>query len=120
MVDEDRPGGPLPDSGEPGATRPVPGSLPRPELWPPGTQERPYARREEQGASRPSAGQRRLIWLSVALLVVAAVVLGLAVLVARWWPVAVAVVLGVAGAVLGLRSRILQDVSVTDSPTGHA
>ncbi len=89
-------------------------------MWPRGTGEQPFRGAERDTATPPSAGRRRLAFVAVAVMVVGALLVGLAVVMTTWWPAVAGVVVGLAGAVLAVRVRILQDVSVSDSPTGPA
>ena len=108
----------LPDSGEPGVAPPAPGSLPRPRLWPTGAGEAPFVGAEEDTATPPSSGRRRLAWVAVALMVLGVLLVGLAVVVTSWLPLVAGVVVGLVGCGLAWRAQIMEDVTVSDSPHG--
>jgi len=108
-------------SGDPGVRPPDPDALPRPALWSPpapGSQARAFSGLEEDSATPVSREGWRSAWLAVGLMLVGAVLLGIA-FVTRAPVVAVlAVLVGGAGAVLAWKFKIMEDVSVEDSPTG--
>ena len=106
----------LPDSGEPGIAPPVPGSLPRPAMWPAGATETPFDGAEDDTATPPSQARRRVSYAGVGAMIVAVVVVGLAVVTTSWAIFAVGLVLGAVGAVVALKAGIMNDVSVSDSP----
>lgn len=108
----------LPTSGDPGVAPPVPGSLPRPAMWADGTQETPFRGMEGDTATPPSTGRKRLAFVAVAIMVAGVVLVGLSVALTSWTLLAAGVVIGACGAVLALRVRIMDDVSVSDSPSG--
>lgn len=108
----------LPSSGDPGTRPPVPGSLPRPAMWPRGARQTPFDGAEEDTATPPTPARRRLAYIAVAIMIAGVVLVGLSLVATSWLLLAVGVVLGVVGAVLALRARIMEDVSVSDSPHG--
>lgn len=110
----------LPDSGEPGRTPPTPGMLPTPAMWPDGAVEAPFDGAAEDTATPPSPGRKRTAYVAVALMVVGVVVVGLALVVTSWLVLAVGLVVGAVGMSLAWRARIMEDVSVSDSPGGPA
>jgi MFS family permease len=106
----------LPDSGEPGLAPPAPGSLPRPAMWPDSTVGAPFSGAEDDTATPPSPGRRKLAYAGVAAMILAVVLVGLAVVTTSWVVLAVGLVIGLAGAVVAVRAGIMEDVSVSDSP----
>lgn len=110
----------LPDSGETGVRPPSPASLPRPALWPRGARDAPFRGAAEDTATPPGPGRRKVAWVAVALMLVGAVCLGAAVAFRSWLPAGVGVVVGLVGVVVAWRVRIMQDVSISDSPHGPA
>lgn len=103
----------LPTSGEPGVPRPSPADLPRPALWPRGA-TRPFSGRRDGTAERPSRGQQVGAWVGTALMVLGVVLLGLALVLPSWPAAAAGLAVGVVGVGVAVRSRILEDVSVSD------
>jgi hypothetical protein len=89
-----------------------PVGLPRPEMWPVGATDQPFRGIEdepdEDAPSRP-----HLAWVAVGLMVAGAVLVGLAVVLQSWVPLAAGVVVGLVGLVLALRARIFQDVKLS-------
>jgi len=110
----------LPSSGEPGLSPPRPGSLPRPALWSAGTGDTPFRGAQEDTADPPAPGRRKVAAFAILIMVVGVVLLGVAVATLSWPAALAGVVVGSAGAVLGVRVRIMEDVSVSDSPHGPA
>lgn len=108
----------LPSSGEPGLRPPAPGDLPRPALWSPGLPEAPFDGAQEDTADPPTPARRKLAWIAVALMLLGVALVGVALVATSWTALAVAVLVGVVGVVLALRARIMEDVSVSDSPHG--
>lgn len=108
----------LPDSGEPGLSPPAPGSLPHPEMWPDGDVGRPFRGVAEDSPSKVPSGRRKLAYLAVAIVIVGALFVAFAIVTTSWTWCIVGVVVGAVGVVLALRSRIMEGVSVTDSPRG--
>lgn len=106
----------LPASGDPGVRPPVPGSLPRPVMWPPGAEGTPFDGAEEDTATPPSPRRRKVAYAGVGLMVVAVIVLGLGVALTSWPLLAVGLVVGGVGAALAWRAGIMEDVSISDSP----
>lgn len=110
----------LPSSGEPGVRPPMPGSLPRPAMWPDGIRDAPFRVGQDDSPPPPSPTKRTLAWVAVAAIVVGLILIGIA-MVTTSWPIGIAgIVIAVLGAVVGLRAQIMEAVSVTDSPTGSA
>lgn len=103
------------------AEREITHGVSRPRLWPepaPGEQPRAFDRlQSEEGPFRAPATLRRRSYIAVALLVLGAVCIAAAVVVPSWWLVPPGVLIGLAGAVLALRSRIFTAVTVGQSPT---
>ena len=110
----------LPASGDPGTRPPAPGSLPRPAMWPPGAEQTPFDGAEEDTATPPSPARRRAAYAGVALMIVGVVLVGFAVALTSWLLLVLGLVIGGAGAVVALKARIMEDVSVSDSPHGSA
>lgn len=108
----------LPASGEPGLAPPTPGSLPRPAMWPAGAQGTPFDGAAEDTATPPSAGRRRVAFLAVAVMIVGVVLVGLSAVQTSWTLLVVGLVVGALGGGMGLRVRIMEDVSVSGSPHG--
>lgn len=106
----------LPDSGEPGIAPPTNAGLPRPAMWPAGAERQPFDDIEEDTETPAGPGRRSAVWLAVGLMVAGAVLVGLAVVMMAWPPAVAGVLVGGVGAVLALRARIMEDVSVSDSP----
>jgi len=101
-----------------------PADLPRPALWPqPPSGSQPLGVPSRQGdeADRVQAGRSRLrqAWTGVGLMVLGAVLLGVAVIVRELWPLVAGLVVGAAGAAVAFRARIMDDVSDGDSPTAQ-
>ena len=70
----------------------------------------------ESDAPSPSKTQRRVSWVAVVLLLAGLIVCAAA-FVARFWPLGAAgVVLGAVGAVLAVTFRVLDEVSVSQTP----
>ena len=115
--------GALPDSGD-GVPPPRPDALPHPALWaegPPGTPAHAFDGKQEDDAEIPPQTRERTLatWGAVGAMVVAAILLGVA-LVLRSVPLGVVgLVAGVAGAVVAVRAKIMLAVTVGDSPDGH-
>ena len=68
--------------------------------------------RKDEGPASQGGGQRgnRVSWVAVALMIVAAVGLGLSLIVWSWILAVVSGVIGVVGLVIGLRAGIMEDV----------
>ncbi|MCU1692711.1 MAG: hypothetical protein JWM64_1802 [Frankiales bacterium] len=116
-------GGPaLPDSGD-GRPPPSPDALPHPALWSdarPGQRPFAYDGAAEDDAEVPprTRGRLAVTWAAVLTMIAAAVVVGFGVALPSLVLVAVGVVLGLAGAITALKARVLDAVSVGQSPTG--
>ena len=111
-----------PDSGD-GLPPPDPGTLPHPALWsdpPAGRPPAPFLGTTERDEALPTRTRGRVVavYATVAVMAVAAALLGLAV-VLRSLPLGVVgLVLGGTALLLALRARILSMVSVGQSFTG--
>lgn len=97
------------------APLPEPSLLPRPVLWPdplPGSQPRGFASQEDPRPGRREPSRARVVrtWGAVAAMVLGAALVGLAVVLTNWLLVVAGVVVGLAGAVVALRSGVLEDV----------
>lgn len=107
------------NSGHPAAGA---GQRPVPVLWPepaPGQRPRAFTHVAEARHSETAARRKLpLAWAAVATLIVAALVLGAAVLLLSWPIAAAGIALGVFGSVVAVRSHILADVSLGQSPEG--
>jgi hypothetical protein len=105
-------------SGEHGTLR-DPAELPRPVLWPKpaaGEQPVPMHGREEGGPEEEIAKRRLpLAWTAIGILVVTAIVLGVAVGRHSLILLGIGVVLGVIGGGLALKSRIMEAATVGQS-----
>ena len=108
----------LPSSGDPGVAPPAAGSLPRPAMWPEQAREAPFDGLAADTATPPTPGRRKVAYGGAALMVVAAVLVGLSVVATSWVLLAVGLVLGVTGAVVAFKAGIMEDVSVSDSAHG--
>ena len=100
-------------SGDPGVRPPDPASLPRPALWPDppaGQPARAYSRLEQPSTAPVPPGSWRSAWLAVGLLVLAAALVGVAFVVQSLWPAVVAVLVGIAGAVVAWKARLMETV----------
>lgn len=121
MGDHGRDAGALPDSGDPGRRPPRPDELPKPALWPEpviGHQPEAFEGTAEESAPHPAPGQKRLAFVAVALMLLGVIGLGVAVALTSWLALALGLVVGGAGAVIALRARIMEDVSISDTPGG--
>jgi len=101
-----------------------PADLPRPALWPapsPGSQPVGAPRRQGDEAAHAQAVRSRLslAWTGVGLMILGAVLLGLAVIVRELWPLVAGLVIGAAGGVVALKAGIMNDVSEGESPTAR-
>lgn len=100
-----------------------PSQLPRPEMWPEppvGQQPLPVTGRMKPGEEEAVARRRLPIaWTGIALLSLAAVLLGLAVGRQSWLLAVLGVVVGAVGAGLALASRILHAATVGQSVRGE-
>lgn len=112
----------LRDPQDPGTRPPRPDELPRPALWPeprPGEQPRPFDGLAEEPKSGGGPHGMGGAWVAVAVMIAGAVLIAIAiVLVNLWWAVA-GIVVGLAGAGLAVRSRILSDVTLGQHPGGR-
>lgn len=106
----------LPSSGEPGVAPPAPGSLPRGAMWPEHAEQAPFRGAEGDTSTPASPARKRLAFVAVGIMVVGLVLVGLAVVRTSWLLLACGVVVGAVGVVLAVRARIMEDVSVSDSP----
>jgi MFS family permease len=104
----------LPSSGDPGRRPPAPGSLPRPEMWPAGGGQTPFDRTEGDTATPPSPGRKRAAWAAVVTMLLGAVLVALAVARTSWVLLVAGVVVGLVGAAVAYKVRIMEDVSVSD------
>lgn len=107
----------MPGSGDAGVRPPDPGSLPRPALWPApptGQQARAFSGLEDESATPVPTGSWRSAWLAVGLLVLGAVLLGVALVTQLPVVALVAVLVGGAGAVLAWKARIMETVTVDE------
>ena len=105
-------------SGEKG-TLSDPSQLPRPELWPEppaGQQPLPVSGRQEPGEKEEIAHRRLPIaWTGIALMSLAAILLGVAVGRQSWLLAVVGVLIGAVGGGLALASRIMDAATVGQS-----
>lgn len=108
----------LPASGDPGTQPPSSAALPRPAMWPQGGTGAPFDGAQEDTATPPGTTRKRVAWAAVAAMVVGVVLLGLAAVTRSWGLAASGAALGAVGAVVAMRARIMEDVSVSDSPHG--
>lgn len=113
---------PLPDSGD-GLPPPRPDALPHPALWSdaaPGRPARAYEGAAEDDAEVPPRTRGRLLvtWAAVVAMIVGAVVVGIAFVTRSPVLAGAGVLLGLAGLVVALKARVLDAVSVGQSPTG--
>ena len=96
-----------------------PASLPRPKLYAeprPGQQPVAFSGLEEQESN---AGPGSVpAFVAVAVMILGVVLVAAFVLTMSWPLLAAGLVVGAIGVVLALKARIMQDVSVTDSPHG--
>lgn len=94
-----------------------PSALPRPKLFGepmPGQQPRAFEGLEEE-RSTASPGSRPA-YVAVGVMVVGVMLVGLCAVLLSWPLLVAGVLVGSVGIVLARRARIMQDVSVTDSP----
>jgi len=103
---------------------PAPPVQPAPELWSVpvgGGEPRPFSSRADaqsdaQGDQENARAKLPWAWLSVALMIAGAVVVGLAIVLVSWPLAGAGAAVGAIGAGLALRVRILSDVSLGQSP----
>lgn len=105
------------------AAMPSASALPRPALWPqprPGEQPTAFRGRADAGHTGEAAARRKLplAWTAVAGIIVAAVLLGLSLVLHNLGLGVAGAVLGLLGAALARKVRILADVSTGQSPEG--
>ncbi len=112
----------LPASGD-GRPPPSPDALPHPALWSdaqPGRAAAAYDGKAEDGADVPQRTRGRLLvtWGAVLTMVVGAVLVGLGVALPSVPLAGLGVVVGLVGAAVALKAKVLDAVSVGDSPLG--
>ncbi len=100
----------LPSSGEPGVRPPVPGSLPRPAMWPAGARETPFDGAEEDTTVPATPNRRKVAWVAVAVMVLGVSMVGLAFVTVSWQVALTGILIGAVGAALALKVRIMEDV----------
>lgn len=106
------------ESGETG--RPAdPATLPRPALWPePPGGEQPVAISGREGENPQARAHVRSAYVGVALMVAGLVLLGVGAVAQAWWPAVLGVGIGLAGAVVSVRSRVMEAATVGEEVRG--
>ena len=105
----------------PACGRRTPAALPRPALWPappPGQPARAFDGLAEERARAVTRDRWRSSWLAVGLMLVGAVLVGLALALQVLLVGVAGVLVGGSGVALAWKVRLMEDVSVEDSPTG--
>lgn len=106
----------------PAPVRPTvdPATLPHPKLFaPPRPGEQPKAFRGMEEESAPEVPSRKPAWFAVALMIVGVILVALCVATTQLLLLPIGLVVGAIGMTIAWRAKIMDDVSVSDSPDGH-